>query len=50
MQRAYSLDGVAEELLFVSGPLVVGGVVQVAAPAAAVVVGAVLVVAGTSGS
>ncbi|WP_371576854.1 MFS transporter [Streptomyces sp. NBC_01314] len=49
LQRAYSLDGVAEELLFVSGPLAVGGVVQVAAPAAAVAVGAVLVVAGTFG-
>ncbi|MFE7656767.1 MFS transporter, partial [Streptomyces bottropensis] len=33
LRRAYSLDGVAEELLFVSGPLVVGGIVQVAAPA-----------------
>ncbi|MDX2530637.1 MFS transporter [Streptomyces europaeiscabiei] len=49
LRRAYSLDGVAEELLFVSGPLVVGGVVQFAAPAAAVVVGALLVVAGTYG-
>ncbi|MDX2914715.1 MFS transporter [Streptomyces griseiscabiei] len=49
LRRAYSLDGVAEELLFVSGPLVVGGVVQFAAPAAAVVLGAVLVVAGTFG-
>ncbi|WP_326577347.1 MFS transporter [Streptomyces sp. NBC_00487] len=47
LRRAYSLDGVAEELLFVSGPLVVGGVVQFAAPAAAVAMGAVLVVAGT---
>lgn len=49
LPRAYSLDGVAEELLFVSGPLVVGAVVQVAAPAAAVALGAVLVVAGTFG-
>lgn len=49
LRRAYSLDGVAEELLFVSGPLVVGGVVQFAAPAAAVLMGAVLVVAGTFG-
>ncbi|MDX3581877.1 MFS transporter [Streptomyces europaeiscabiei] len=49
LRRAYSLDGVAEELLFVSGPLVVGGVVQFAAPAAALVVGALLVVAGTYG-
>ncbi|ULR53427.1 MFS transporter [Streptomyces deccanensis] len=49
LPRAYSLDGVAEELLFVSGPLLVGGVVQIAAPAAAVALGAVLVVAGTFG-
>ncbi|QFR00359.1 MFS transporter [Streptomyces phaeolivaceus] len=49
LRRAYSLDGVAEELLFVSGPLVVGGVVQFAAPAVAVALGAVLVVAGTLG-
>ncbi|MGW0845608.1 MFS transporter [Streptomyces sp. NPDC002787] len=49
LRRAYSLDGVAEELLFVSGPLVVGGVVQFAAPAAAVAMGAVLVVTGTLG-
>ncbi|GAQ66391.1 MFS transporter [Streptomyces scabiei] len=49
LRRAYSLDGVAEELLFVSGPLVVGGIVQIASPAAALAVGALLVVAGTSG-
>ncbi|MFD9115290.1 MFS transporter [Streptomyces bottropensis] len=49
LRRAYSLDGVAEELLFVSGPLVVGGIVQVAAPAAAVAGAALLVVAGTCG-
>ncbi|WP_200303871.1 MFS transporter [Streptomyces adelaidensis] len=49
LRRAYSLDGVAEELLFVSGPLVVGGVVRFAAPAAALAMGAVLVAAGTVG-
>lgn len=49
LRRAYSLDGVAEELLFVSGPLVVGAVVQFAAPAATVLLAAVLVVAGTVG-
>ncbi|MDX3644067.1 MFS transporter [Streptomyces sp. MB09-02B] len=49
LTRAYSLDGVAEELLFVSGPLVVGAVVQIAAPAVAVVMGAVLVAVGTLG-
>ncbi|MEU9172653.1 MFS transporter [Streptomyces sp. NPDC048420] len=49
LQRAYSLDGVAEELLFVSGPLLVGVLVGVAAPTAGIVVGAALMVAGTAG-
>ncbi|WP_328562730.1 MFS transporter [Streptomyces coelicoflavus] len=47
LQRAYSLDGVAEELLFVSGPLLVGGIVAVAPPVAGVVLSAVLVAVGT---
>ncbi|MFJ6075691.1 MFS transporter [Streptomyces sp. NPDC093065] len=47
LQRAYGLDGVAEELLFVSGPLLVGGVVAVAPPAVGVVLSAVLVAVGT---
>ncbi|WAU84816.1 MFS transporter [Streptomyces sp. Qhu-G9] len=47
LQRAYSLDGVAEELLFVSGPLLVGLVVGFASPAVAVVVSALLVGLGT---
>ncbi|MFJ5917211.1 MFS transporter [Streptomyces ardesiacus] len=47
LQRAYSLDGVAEELLFVSGPLLVGAVVAVAPPTAGVVLSAVLVAVGT---
>ncbi|MGW3426011.1 MFS transporter [Streptomyces phaeochromogenes] len=47
LQRAYSLDGVAEELLFVSGPLLVGVVVQFAPPAAGVAVSALLVGLGT---
>ncbi|MET7699512.1 MFS transporter, partial [Streptomyces sp. NPDC005485] len=47
LQRAYSLDGVAEELLFVSGPLLVGVVVQVAPPAAGVALSALLVAVGT---
>ncbi|MEU9369360.1 MFS transporter [Streptomyces avermitilis] len=47
LQRAYSLDGVAEEILFVSGPLLVGVVVQFAPPAAGVALSAVLVWAGT---
>jgi MFS family permease len=47
LQRAYSLDGVAEELLFVCGPLLVGGIVAVAPPVTGVVLSAVLVAVGT---
>jgi MFS family permease len=47
LQRAYSLDGIAEEILFVSGPLLVGAVVQFAPPAAALALCALLVWAGT---
>ncbi|MHA5052008.1 MFS transporter [Streptomyces sp. SD15] len=47
LQRAYSLDGVAEEVLFVSGPLLVGVVVQFAPPAAGVALSALLVAVGT---
>jgi MFS family permease len=47
LERAYSLDAVAEDLLFVSGPLVVGVVVQWAPPAAGVALSALLVTAGT---
>jgi MFS family permease len=49
LQRAYSLDGVAEELLFVSGPLLVGVLVGFAPPTAGVALGTVLIVAGTAG-
>ncbi|MEU0948575.1 MFS transporter [Streptomyces canus] len=49
LQRAYSLDGVAEELLFVSGPLLVGVLVGAAAPTAGILVGAALMTAGTGG-
>ncbi|MBO1416763.1 MFS transporter [Streptomyces sp. FH025] len=45
--RAYSLDTVAEELLFVSGPLLVGLLLALAGPAAGVAAGAGLVLAGT---
>ncbi|MFF7052232.1 MFS transporter [Streptomyces griseorubiginosus] len=48
LQRAYSLDGVAEELLFVSGPLLVGVLVAVAPPTAGIVFGAALMLAGTA--
>ncbi|MGW3361181.1 MFS transporter [Streptomyces bungoensis] len=47
LRRAYSLDGVLEEILFVSGPLIVGAVVQGAPPAAAVALSALLVWSGT---
>jgi hypothetical protein len=47
LQRAYGLDGVVEEILFVSGPLLVGAVVQAAPPAAAVALSALLVWSGT---
>ncbi|MFV5993437.1 MFS transporter [Streptomyces sp. NPDC056231] len=46
LQRAYSLDGVAEELLFVTGPLLVGLLVKFAEPAAGVAVSAALVLVG----
>lgn len=49
LRRAYSLDAVAEELLFVAGPLLVGVLVGVAAPAAGIVVGAALMVVGAVG-
>ncbi|KUN75708.1 MFS transporter [Streptomyces griseoruber] len=48
LQRAYSLDGVAEELLFVTGPLLVGVLVGFAPPAAGILLGAVLMGAGTA--
>ncbi|MFJ8952518.1 MULTISPECIES: MFS transporter [unclassified Streptomyces] len=47
LQRAYSLDGVAEELLFVTGPLVVGLLVLIAPAAFGLAVSAGLVVVGT---
>ncbi|MFE3116888.1 MFS transporter [Streptomyces niveus] len=47
LQRAYSLDGVAEELLLVAGPLLVGILVTYAEPAAGVAVSAALVLVGT---
>ncbi|NDZ58332.1 MFS transporter [Streptomyces anulatus] len=46
LQRAYSLDAVAEELLFVTGPLLVGLLVQIAAPPAGLALSAALVLIG----
>jgi MFS family permease len=47
LQTAYSLDGVVEELLNVTGPVIVGVIVVAAAPAVGLLVTAGLVVAGT---
>ncbi|MFI6770463.1 MFS transporter [Streptomyces sp. NPDC050355] len=47
LQRAYSLDGVAEEMLFVSGPLLVGALVQIAPSAAGIAASALLVGVGS---
>jgi hypothetical protein len=49
LQRAYSLDTVCEEILYVVGPLIVGALVVVAAPAVGVAVSAGLVLVGTLG-
>ncbi|HET6860079.1 MAG TPA: MFS transporter [Streptomyces sp.] len=49
LQRAYSLDGVAEELLYVSGPLLAGLLAAVLLPAAGLVAGAALVLVGGLG-
>ena len=47
LQAAYSLDGAAEELLNVTGPVIAGVIVTVSAPATGLVVSAALVVAGS---
>ena len=47
LQRAYSLDGVAEELLYVSGPVLVGVLVGLAPPASGILLSALLIVGGT---
>ena len=47
LQAAYSLDGVAEELLYVTGPAIVGVIVIAAAPAVGLLAAAGLVVTGT---
>lgn len=47
LQTAYSLDGVAEELLNVTGPVIVGVIVVAATPAVGLLLSAGLVVAGT---
>ena len=47
LQAAYSLDGVAEELLYVAGPVITGVITVAAAPAAGLLVAAGLAVGGT---
>jgi len=47
LQTAYSLDGVVEELLNVTGPVIAGVIVVAATPAVGLLVTAGLVVAGT---
>ncbi|MEU6280380.1 MFS transporter [Streptomyces sp. NPDC047028] len=46
LQRAYSLDGVAEELLYVSGPALIGVLAGLAPPACGLLLSALLIVAG----
>ncbi|MFK0160169.1 MFS transporter [Streptomyces sp. NPDC090499] len=47
LRRAYSLDGVAEELLFVSGPALVGLLLRFGPPPAGLLLSAVLMLGGT---
>lgn len=47
LQTAFSLDGVAEELLYVTGPTIVGVITVVARPAVGLLITAGLAVAGT---
>ncbi|MBO2457059.1 MFS transporter [Actinomadura violacea] len=48
-RRAYSLDAVAEELLYITGPLLAGLATAVASPSLGVAASAVLVATGTVG-
>lgn len=47
LRRGYGLDTVAEELLFVVGPLVAGLIARLSTPSAGIVLSAMLVPAGT---
>ncbi|SFO77711.1 Major Facilitator Superfamily protein [Actinomadura madurae] len=49
LRRAYSLDTVSEELVFVAGPLLAGLLAAAAAPSLGILVSAVLIAAGTAG-
>ncbi|MEU5307925.1 MFS transporter [Streptomyces sp. NPDC021562] len=48
LQRAYSLDTVAEDLLYVVGPLLTGALTALAEPALAVLLSAMLLLGGTA--
>jgi MFS family permease len=47
LQTAYALDSTLTELIFISGPLLTAAIAAVASPAAALIVSAVAVMAGT---
>ncbi len=47
LQRAYSLDGVAEDLVLLTGPLLLGALLTSAPPALGLAVAAALVLSGT---
>jgi MFS family permease len=47
LQAAYALDSTMIELIFIAGPLLTGAIAAVSSPAAALVISAVSVVAGT---
>lgn len=49
LRRAYSLDTVSEELVFVTGPLLAGLLAAVAAPSLGIALSAVLAATGTAG-
>lgn len=49
LQRAYSLDTVTEELIFFTGPLLLGALMWVWPPSAGLALGALLIVSGTVG-
>lgn len=48
-EKAFSLDAVAEELLFVGGPVAITAIIVAASPSVGLIVTAVVVVVGTGG-
>ena len=49
LQRAYSLDTVTEELIFFTGPLLLGALMWLWPPSAGLALGALLIASGTAG-